>query len=255
MKNKKMQDRIRIEKPHIKIDENKKAETMLVLHKEISKKRIGILSDRKQILVSQIRYMDKSVIVIHALLCVILAAAALIMDYYAVSKEEIILFSMLLSGMLGIISIAQTSRIFSSGIAELSESCYFNVKQIVAFHMVLSGIINLTFLLFGICFVGIRWKMNMLQIGLYLLVPFVITQCCCLRVLLTEAGRKNPYLLILTGIFAVVFYLMIASIPELYRAAALTTWGVVFIAGLLLLGIQIRTLFRGIEKGDMICTN
>ncbi len=244
-----------IKKPDIRIDEKRKAETMLILQKEISEKKIGILNSRKMIIKGQIRYMDKSVIVIHTLLCMILSAVGVIMACQGASKEDMILFSMMLSGVMGIVSIVQTGRIFSSGVAELSESCYFNIRQIVAFHMVLSGIINLTFLLLSVFFVGIRWKMNILQIGLYLLVPFVMTQCCCLRVLLTEAGRRNTYLLVMTGIFSMIFCLLIASIPELYRVTALAIWGIAFIIGLLLLGIQIKTLFKGMERGDMICTN
>lgn len=255
MKNKNIQNKIRIGKPDIKIDEKKKAETMNILQKEILEKQIGILNSRKLIIRGQIRYMDKSVIVIHTLLCMILFAAGVIMSGQEASKEDMILFSMMLSGVMGIVSIVQTSRIFSSGIAELSESCYFNIKQIVALHMVLSGIINLTFLLLSIFFVGIRWKMNLLQTGLYLFVPFVMTQCCCLRALLTEAGRKNTYLLVIVGIFSIIFYLMIASIPELYRITALAVWCIAFIVGLLLLGIQVKTLFKGMERGDMICMN
>lgn len=244
-----------IQKPDIRIDEKRKAETMSILQKEISEKQIGILNSRKLIIKGQIRYMDKSVTVIHTLLCMILSAVGVIMTCHGASKEDMILFSMMLSSVMGIVSIVQTSRIFSSGIAELSESCYFNIKQIVAFHMVLSGIINLTFLLLSVFFVGIRWKMNLLQTGLYLLVPFVMTQCCCLRVLLTEVGRKNTYLLVMTGIFSMIFCLLIASIPELYRITALAVWCIAFIIGLLLLGIQVKTLFKGMERGDMICTN
>ena len=245
----------RIKKPDIRIDEKRKAETMLILQKEISEKQIGVLNSRKLIIKGQIRYMDKSVIIIHALLCMILSTAGVITSCHGASKEDMILFSMMLSGVMGIVSIVQTGRIFSSGIAELSESCYFNIKQIVALHMVLSGIINLTFLLLSIFFVGIQWKMNLLQVGLYLLVPFVMTQCCCLRVLLTEAGRKNTYLLVMTGIFSIIFYLIIASIPELYRITALAVWCIAFIIGLLLLGLQVKALFKGMERGDMICMN
>ncbi|MCM1252461.1 MAG: hypothetical protein NC321_06550 [Clostridium sp.] len=255
MRNRKIEKKLRAEKPDIRIDEEKKAKTMLVLQGCISQKQIGVLQNRRQILWGQIRYMDKSVFAVHTLFCIAIAAAGVFMNYKEAPKEDVIAFSMILAGILGVISIVQTGRIFSSGIAELSESCYFNVKQIVAFHMVLSGIINLTFLLFGIFFVGTQWKVNLIQIGLYILVPFVITQCCCLRALLTEAGRKNPYVLIMVGVFAVIFYLVIALIPELYRATALTVWCAAFVVGVLLLGIQIKTLFRGIERGDMICTN
>lgn len=171
------------------------------------------------------------------------------------SEENIILASMVLSGVLGIVSIAEISRIFFSGIAELSESCYFNVRQLVAFHMTVSGVINLTVLLIGILLIGYQWQIDLLQIGLYTLVPFVMSECCCMRILLTKAGRKNSCLLMMTGAFIVVFYLILASMPNLYRIAALGVWGIAFAIGILLLGIQIKILLKGIEKGEIICTN
>ncbi|MCM1386925.1 MAG: hypothetical protein NC231_06335 [Bacillus sp. (in: Bacteria)] len=255
MKNRDIQKKLRTQKIEVQIDEKKKEETMRILQSHIAEKQIGVLQSRRRILWGQIRYMDKSVFAVHMLFCIMIAAVGVFMNYKEAPREDIIVFSMILAGILGVVSIVQTGRIFSSGIAELSESCYFNVKQIVAFHMVLSDIINLTFLLFGIFFVGIQWKVSLIQIGLYILVPFVITQCCCLGALLTEAGRKNPYVLIMVGVFAVVFYLVIALIPELYRVTGLTIWCAAFVIGVLLLGIQIKTLFRGIERGNMICTN
>ncbi|MDE5598129.1 MAG: hypothetical protein K2J04_09875, partial [Lachnospiraceae bacterium] len=69
------------------------------------------------------------------------------------------------------------------------------------------------------------------------------------------AGRRNTYLLVMVGVFSIIFYLIIASIPDLYRITALAVWCIAFIIGLLLLGIQVKTLFKGIERGDMICMN
>ena len=43
-------------------------------------------------------------------------------------------------------------------------------------------------------FVSVQWKMRLIQIGLYMLVPFFFTQCVCLGILLTETGRRNIWL-------------------------------------------------------------
>lgn len=250
-----IKDRFRIEDRTIKIDEKRKEDTIILLQKNIEEKQINTLVSRKRILINQFRYMDKSTICVHLLLSVVLLLTAAVMKQRGAEEEDIILFSMLLSGVLGIASIVGISRIFFSGIAELSESCYFNVRQIVAFHMLLSGIINLTALSIGIIFVGLQWKIGLLRIGLYTLVPFVTAQCCCLKVLLTEAGRRNSYLLIMVGVFLVIFNLIMASMPELYRVTAYAAWAAAFVIGVLLLGIQIKALFRGIEKGEIICMN
>lgn len=258
-----IREEFRITDQSIIIDEKRKEETLLYLQEEIAGKQTRVLSNRKEILLQQFRYMDKSMIGIHAALCIIPILIAVILHWSAgygrfvmkIGEEEIILISTILSGILGIVSIMEIGRVFFSGIAELSESCYFNVRQMVAFQLVLSGIMNLMFLFIGILFVGIRWKMELVRIGLYILVPFVIAECCCLMVVLSEAGRKNFYLLVMVGAFVIVFNCILASSPELYRAAALAVWGAALIIGLLLLVVQIKILFRGIEKGEILCAN
>ncbi len=258
MKNRKdhdIKEKFRITDRLIQIDENRKRESISLLQNKIKEKHINMAHHGRKILLQQVRYMDKLIMITQIVLYVIVVIIAIMMRQKGVLEEEIILFSILISGLFGIISIAQISRIFSSGIAELSESCYFNVKQIVAFQLLISGVMNLTMLFFVILFVGLFWKIALLQIGLYILVPFVIAQCCCLKALLLEIGRKNSYLLIIVGIFITILYIVIASIPRVYQLTALSIWGVSFVVGILLLGMQVRALFEGIERGDMLCMN
>lgn len=239
----------------IKIDENKKEETIMLLQKNIEEKQINVISSRKRILFNQFKYMDKSMIYVHLIFCIVLLLIAAVMKHYEAEEKDIILYCLFLAGVLGVVSVMGIGRIFGTGIAELGESCFFNVSQIVALHMLISGIINLTVLSIGIVFVGIQWRISLLRLGLYVLVPFVTAQSCCLKVLLTEAGRKNSYMLIMVGVFLVIFYMIIGSIPEVYKVTAYTVWAVALVIGLALLGIQIKTLFRGIEKGEIICMN
>lgn len=258
MKNKKdhdIKEKFRITDRLMQIDENRKRESISLLQNKIKEKQINMAHHGRKILLQQVRYMDKLIMITQIILYVIVVIIAIMMRQKGVLEEEIILFSILISGLFGIISIAQISRIFSSGIAELSESCYFNVKQIVAFQLLISGVMNLTMLFFVILFVGLFWKIALIQIGLYILVPFVIAQCCCLKALLLEIGRKNSYLLIIVGIFITILYIVIASIPRVYQLTALSIWGVSFVVGILLLGMQVRALFEGIERGDILCMN
>ena len=255
MKSMREKDWFRITDSIIKIDEKRKEEAITLIQENIAEKQIRVISNRRRILLNQFRYMDKSMIYVHLIFCGVLLLIAAVLKRYGAEESDIILYSLFLSGVLGIVSVVGISRIFGSGIAELSESCYFNVRQIVALHMLISAIINLTVLSIGIIFVGIQWQISLLRLGLYILVPFVTAQSCCLKVLLTEAGRKNSYLLIMVGVFLVIFYMIMGSIPELYMVTAYVIWAVALIVGLMLLGIQIKALFKGIEKGEIICMN
>ncbi len=246
-----IREQFRITDRIILIDQQRKEDTLLFLQKEISRKKTVKIYGKKGILIRQFRYMDKSMLGIHAVFCII----ALFVMFLQQEEKNILFVSTIISGILGVISILIIGRIFFSGIVELGESCYFNVRQMVAFQMFLSGITNLTVLSVIILFVGIRWKMDLYRIGLYLFVPFLITECCCLMTVLSEVGRKNSCLLMVTGAFAIAFNCILVSMPDLYRMTALTVWGIAFAAGLLLFAVQVGILFRGIEKGEILCMN
>lgn len=265
---KNIREQFRITDRMTAIDEKRKKESLSFLQKEIfkkelSKRKSGIIDNRKKTLLRQFRYMDKSMLRIHIAFCMVSILFMIVLYKCAdngklmigIEENEIILIFTIISGFQGMISILAVGHVFFSGIAELSESCYFNVRQMVAFQMFLSGIISLTVLFLNMIFVSMQWKMNFIRIGLYIMVPFLVTECCCLMIVLTEVGRKNSYLLAAVGVFVAVCNSILASLPELYRVTALSIWGIAFVIGLLLLTIQIKMLFRGIEKGDILCTN
>ena len=162
---------------------------------------------------------------------------------------------MIFSGVLGSLSVLEVGKVYFAKLSELSETCFFNVRQMAAFDMIVSGIINLSVLSAVILFVGLQWKIWLLQIGLYILVPFIFAQCVCLGVLLTESGRKNGWLTAVAGIFLSVVYAILASTPRLYTASALFIWAIALVVGVVTLGIQIKALFTEINKGEILCTN
>lgn len=240
---------------HFPIDPERRQHTLEKLRQEITDKEIFLVSKRSKVWLNRMRYADRTMIGFHILGCMIMLFLMLMMDVRRFDNETMIAYSMILSGLLGTLSIMQVGRTCFVKLAELSETCFFNVRQMAAFDMVLSGVIDLTALSAGILFAGLRWKIWLAQIGLYILVPFVFAQCVCLGILLTEAGRKNGWLTAAAGIFLSLFYAILASTPMLYTLSALFVWGIALAAGGIIFGIQVKALFTEISKGEILCTN
>lgn len=237
------------------IDSERKNSTLEKLRHEIADKEIPLVSSRRRIWLNQIRYADRSMLGFHLLGCIVMLSMIVMMKVRQIDNESAIATSMILAGVLGSLSVLEVGKICFAKLSELSETCLFNVRQIAAFDMILSGIINLTVLSAGILFMGLHWKIWILQIALYILVPFIFAQCVCLGVLLTEAGRKNGWLTAVAGIFLCVFYAILASTPQLYTLSALFIWAIALGIGTIILGIQIKALFTAINKGEILCTN
>lgn len=237
------------------IDAVRKHITLEQLRQEIADKEVPLVSNRRKIWLNQMRYADRSMLVLHILGCIVMLSLMVMMHVRQIDNGSMIAISMILSGVLGSLSVLEVGKICFAKLSELSETCFFNVRQKAAFDMIISGIINLTALSAGILFVGFQWKIWLLQIGLYILVPFIFAQCVCLGVLLTETGRKNGWLTAVAGIFLCIFYTILASTPQLYTSSALFIWAIALIAGVIILGILTKALFTEINKGEILCTN
>ena len=237
------------------IDEKTKSSTIGKLRGEIAAKEVLPIRSRTAIWLNRMRYADRSIYGFHLFGCIVMLLMIIVMDVQRVDNEMMIAYSMILAGVLGSLSVFQVWKICFANLAELSKTCFFDVRQMAAIDMIISGIINLTVLAFGIVFVGCRWKIWLLQIGLYILVPFVFAQCICMGVLLTETGRRNSWMTAAAAIFISVFYAMLASTPRLYTQSALLIWGIALVIGGVIFAVQVRRLFTEIGKGEILCTN
>lgn len=162
---------------------------------------------------------------------------------------------MIVSGALGALSLLEVGNLFFSGMTELGESCYFNVRQLAAFQMVYSGVLSLVALMLATVSAGLKYQLDLMRTGLFILVPFVFTECICLTVIILEVGRRNLLLIVAVGIFSALFWGVLASIPELYEASALAFWGVALMAGIGILAVQVRRFFNALDKGEILCAD
>lgn len=255
MRDSDMRDFFRASAHDIRIDEDRRKTTMSQLKTEIDAKKFSIVRSRRQLLKNQFRYADKTMLWVQALGYFVMAGYIGVVSIYGMDQENMIVSAMILSGIQGVFSIFSISRMFSSNMAELGESCFFNVKQMTAVSMVYSGIISLVMLFLAVVFISYHWKLEMFQAGLYVAVPFVFAECCCLGAILTETGRRNPFTFEAAGMFVSIFYIMIASIPGVYQVSAITFWCIALMAGVVLLGVEIKILYLGIERGEILCMN
>ncbi len=237
------------------IDETRKRDTLKLIRAQTERKEIRLLCSGRRLWLYQFRYADRNMLFVHLSRCLFVFLLMVLMNAYGADNQLMIVAAMILSGILGSFSILEISKICFSKFSELSESCFFNIRQMTAYDMVFSGLMNLAALSTVILFAGFQWKIRLIQIGLYLFVPFIFTQCVCLGILLTETGRRNVWLIAVSGGFLSAFYAILASTPRLYTETALFLWVIAFFFGAGVFAVQVHVLFKEISKGEILCTN
>ena len=92
------------------------------------------------------------------------------------------------AGILSITSISVIDKLFFGKMAELGESCYFNTKQCVAAWLVLSSMINVMILFLIAGYLNYHWSVGLLQVGLYILTPYLVSSITALGFLSMETS-------------------------------------------------------------------
>lgn len=233
------------------IDASRKQKTLeCVSAQEFEQK--NRVSMRWQIIKGQIRHMDKNILWMHLAVCIGIVVLVWTNWFDVQSWEK---YGMIFSGVLGALSFLEVGSMFFSRMTELEAVCYFNVRQLATFQMTYSGLLSFAALMIFTVFANIRLEKNLMVTGIYILVPFVFTECVCMTVMLTEIGRRNILLLIAVGIFSTFFWGILASSPMLYEASATIFWIVALLAGIGIFAVQIKRFFRVLDKGEIICAD
>ena len=95
--------------------------------------------------------------------------------------------------------------------AELGASCYFSTKQSVAVYMVIVGSVNLAIFILIILCIGSSLNIGVLQLGLYMMTAFFLSNIVSMGILSTEIGRENRYFLFINSVFLAIGYTVFSA--------------------------------------------
>ena len=238
----------------VHVDEIRKQKTYYAMIEEMEKQRTPMMST-KNILFHQFWYMDKLFFAVYGVLICLGIIFITALQYTGLNQNGMITVCMVGAGILSITSISVIDKLFFVKMAELGESCYFNTKQCVAAWLVLSGMINVMILFLIAGYLNYHWRVGLLQVGLYILTPYLVSSITALGILSMETRRKRVSLFGMSVFFLPISYGVIGSIPGIFLITALWMWMVAFFVLGILIVMQVKRLLNKMEKGEILCMN
>lgn len=240
-------------KDEVRIDADRKRETLLLVKREAAKKKIYGRMPFWRGVTGQLRYLHAESVV-GQLICLLLLLAVwpLLESAKRPACDYLALFSVFFA-FIGVFMLVEIRRNFSCRLWELEQSCFFNLKQICAARLLLFGGADLVLLTVFILAVGKRAGIGYFRFGIYLIVPFILSQ---LVYLLAFSCLRNEKELTQYGIAFLTSLLsaFVTRFPKAYERANLWIWCVLLLSAALGMGIQIRKMFKRMEE-DGLCWN
>lgn len=236
-------------------DPERKKQTMDVLRQAIEDKRLSYHPSLLNLLGIQLQYISPAY---WALQGAFLFAVILFLFRTSSIQGDLadyLWWSSAAAAWMGMTACADLGRHLSRGMAELEQTCYFNLPQMWTAKMLLTG--GADILILGLCCGGIARNTNtpVWQVSVYLLVPFVLSNLCCLLLLSIVRGERGHAGQLVLAIVTAAAAAAPSFTDQSYTWNFLWTWVLTLIVGIALLVMQLRKCYKKISGGEILCWN
>lgn len=237
------------------LDQEAKGKSLAAIQKAIAEKQLRCRPTFRAKLWSQIRFQSWKCRASQGAVLLL----AMLLPYY-LNQNDVPYFDSITACSVflvfaGNVCLSSLGRLFSWHMAELEQTLYLNLKQMVCIGMLEAGIVDLAALSFlAVSTVG-RGQAGICACLLYMLVPFLWSDILYLHILTTMRSHQNEYLQLAAGVVCGLLALFPLLWEEPYQADLLPFWGGAAVTGLLLLAAQIYRILGKIERGDGLCLN
>ena len=240
-------------------EKEKRGDALRQLRKNIHEKTM-CQTDRTiplgNLFVIQLRHISPSFWIIQGILAGSLALLLKKISMDDGALPDYLRWISVLAAWMGVLGCCSLGRHFSQGMAELEQSCYFNLPQLWTIKMTLSGAADVLVLALGSGTIAGKTNLPFGQVCLYVMVPFVLSNICCLLFFTALRGSRNRYgqlvLALMTGLLAAA----VSSLPmEAYAKGSLWAWAAVFSGGIGIYLCQLRYMYGKIRRGEIVCWN
>ncbi len=236
------------------LDERKKAQCLSAVRLEASRKRIRHAPAFRELIWDQLRFHSWKHWVLQGALLLAAMLLSLILrrrqadDFHTLAACSVFLV------FAGNICLSHVGNLFSFHMAELEQTLYLNLKQMVCIRMLEAGIADLALLALFLATTGGSPS----KIGtslIYMLVPFLWSDVLYLHMLTSLRSTSSAFRSFALGLLCGALAIFPLYWEFLYQSEYLFLWQGLAAAGLFMLFAEINRLICRIEEGDSMCLN
>lgn len=237
------------------LDEAKKAQSLSLIRLESARKRIRHYPTFGEQLWNQLRFQSWK----HWILQGVLLLAALFLGL-ALRKRPIAGFETLTACSVffvfaGNICLTNVANLFSWHMAELEQTLYLNLRQMICIRMLEAGIADFAILSLFLIITGGKNPGGILGSLTYMLVPFLWSDTLYLHMLVSLRNVSSGFRSFALGLLCGAFALFPLLWEDVYQPGYLIIWLLLAAFGALMLVVQIHRLLGSIDRGENICLN
>lgn len=249
------QDKIWETASELKPDSHKKEASLILIRNHINAKKTRNTPSSGELIWIQMQYITPVFWVLQGGLLFLLILLLYRLPGQKKELTDYLWWSSIAAAWMGVLSNGVLGKHFSSRMAELEQSCYINLSQMWTIRMILITGVDICILTMFSGGIAARTDTFFGRIAMYLLVPFMLSNSCCLLMISTLRGGRGKYTLAALAVITALLAMSPSVFPAAYTTAHLWVWFCLLVLGAVIFAGQIRNCYSRMTRGEMICWN
>lgn len=237
----------------LKPDSHKKKGSLILIQGAVESKKIHGKTSFEELWRIQLQYISPLFWIFQGGLLFLLGAFFCRLSGQEAELTEYLWWSSIAAAWMGVFSHGVLGSHFVYGVAELEQSCYINLSQMWTIRMILiTGVDIVILTLFS---GGIAWNTEAFfgRIEVYLLVPFVLSNVCCLLTMNILRGVRGRHIQAVLAVITALLAVAPSVVPQIYAAAYLWIWFLLLCLGTMVFAGQVKSYYNKMLRGEVIC--
>lgn len=208
-----------------------------------------------ELLVGQIKYISPYLWGIQAALLLIISGFLFASNGTHNADQSIIVILSMASPIIALVVIPELAKSFNHHMWEMESACKFNLQKLVAIRLILIGVIDLFIITIIIIITSIVYELNLLNIILYILVPFNLASSVYLFILRKLRGKAATMTCLAAGVFIASGVRLLVLHSEFYTWASTFIWTVLFLCSTIVLVYELTNIVKSFLEGEKLVWN
>lgn len=239
----------------LKPDPQEKQIALLAIQDAIEAKRIRNIPSPAELIQIQLQYITPSFWALQGGLLLLLILLLHRLPGQNAELTDYLWWSSIAAAWMGVLSNGVLGRHFSCRMAELEQSCYMNLSQMWTIRMTLTTGVDIGILTVFSGGIAARTETFFGRVAMYLLVPFLLSNVCCLLMISALRSGRRKYTLAALAVITALLAVSPCVVTEAYTTAYLWVWFCLLVLGAAVFAGQIKSCYGRMTRGEMICWN
>ena len=236
-------------------DSGKKKAALAAISRAVEEKNIELTPSLWEIFLTELKYISPYFWILHGGMAAVVFALIKRAAEDSGGLIECLRWGSIAAALMGVLICGSLGKHFSAGMAEMEQSCFLNLSQVWTMKMILTGSVDILVLLLFSGEIARSIQVLYGQICVYLLAPFVLSNVCCMLLIMYVRGSRGRYGQLAIALLSGIIAALPPTVPHAYEIQYLWVWGLWMVSGTGILAWQIRSMYRKFARGEVLCWN